>query len=145
AAAAHTGRRRVLAWFARGLATSAWVAITTAPITALHFHQVAAGGVVGNLLLTPVVELAALPLGLAGSALGDAGAPIVTLATWHVGLFVVAGGVLARGIPVGTIAIGSSLVAAALVATSLWLATRQRRGRSEVAAWLALCLLWAVA
>ena len=38
-----------------------------APITALHFHQVAAGGVIGNLVLTPVIELAALPLGLAGA------------------------------------------------------------------------------
>jgi len=36
------------AWLLRGLATSAWVTITTAPITAYHFQQVTPGGVVGT-------------------------------------------------------------------------------------------------
>ena len=60
-------------WLARGFRTSLWVAITTAPLTAFHFHQVAAGGVVGNLVLTPLVELVALPLALAGLVLHVAG------------------------------------------------------------------------
>ena len=64
------------AWLVRGVTTSAWVALTTAPITAYHFHQVAAGGVVGNLVLTPVVELVALPLGLAGLVVGEVVAPV---------------------------------------------------------------------
>ena len=36
---------------------------------------VAAGGVIGNVVLTPLVELVALPLALAGLVLGDVGAP----------------------------------------------------------------------
>src|SRR5262249_26282524 len=48
---AHGERRRgVLGWLVRGLASSAWIALTTAPLTAYHFHQVAAGGVLGNLV-----------------------------------------------------------------------------------------------
>ena len=66
-AGAASPARGVRGWLVRGIATSAWVAITTAPFTAFHFQQVAAGGVVGNLVLTPLVELVALPLGLAGA------------------------------------------------------------------------------
>src|SRR5205085_7475398 len=57
---------RALRWLVHGATTSAWIALTTAPITALHFQQVSGGGVIGNLLLTPLVELLALPLALAG-------------------------------------------------------------------------------
>lgn len=132
-------------WVRTGFATSAWVAITTAPLTALHFHQVAPGGVIGNLVLTPIVELFALPLGFAGVLLGDLGRPFVTAAVWIVARVDSLAGLLARVMPVGTIAIGASIVLIALVALGLWLASRPRRTRGELVAWLALCALWTLA
>jgi competence protein ComEC len=132
-------------WLRTGIATSAWVAITTAPLTALHFHQVAPGGVIGNLVLTPLVELVALPVGFAGVLLGDLGAPLVAVAVWLVGRVDALAGVLACVMPVGTIAIGSAIVMAGLVALSLWLSSRPRRRRGEWLAWLALCALWTLA
>jgi competence protein ComEC len=139
---------RIVAWLGRGLATSAWVAVTTAPITAFHFQQVAAGGVIGNLVLTPLVELCALPMGLAGAVLGIVGAPtawLVSLAASIVGVVDRGAGLLATAVPVGTIAIASAHVMAALVVLSLWLASRRPRARIDLAAWLALCVVWGVA
>lgn len=131
---------RAAAWLARGIATSAWVALATAPITALHFHQVAIGGVAGNLVLTPLVELIALPLGLAGVVLRIA--PLAIAATWIVHAVDVLAGLLAQATPLGTIAIGSPLVMTVLVVLSIGLAARARRGRIDVLAWLALCAIW---
>jgi competence protein ComEC len=132
--------RGVRGWLVRGFTTSAWVAITTAPITAFQFHQVAAGGVIGNLALTPVVELVALPLGLAGVLVGAT--PLVTAAAWLVGLADRGAGLLAEVTPVGHVAIAGATTMAILVVLSLWIATRPQR-RGLVAAWLALCLVWA--
>jgi competence protein ComEC len=136
------GRRGIRGWLVRGLSTSAWVAITTAPITAYHFHQVAAGGVIGNLVLTPVVELVALPLGLAGVVLGAA--PAIAAASWIVGLADRGAGLLAQITPVGHVAVASALAMAVLVALSLAIATRTIPRSRAAAAWLALCLVWAV-
>ena len=90
ALAALSRLARTGAWLARGAMTSAWVALTTAPITAYHFHQVAAGGVIGNLVLTPLVELVALPLALAGLVIGEVvpalGGAVVHVAAWLVAL-----------------------------------------------------------
>ncbi|MEZ4367603.1 MAG: ComEC/Rec2 family competence protein [Kofleriaceae bacterium] len=65
------GGPRVGGWLRRGvgvvgrlLAASAWVTAATAPITAAHFHEIAWGGVVGNLVVTPVLELAEIPVTL---------------------------------------------------------------------------------
>jgi competence protein ComEC len=141
-------RSRLARWLVRGLATSAWVAITTAPITALHFQQVAAGGVIGNLVLTPLVELCALPLGLAGAVLGALGAPtgwLVSIATMLVGVVDRGAALLSTGVPVGTIAIASAPIMAALVVLSLWLASRGQRSRRDVVTWVALCIIWGVA
>ncbi len=137
-------RRGIRGWLVRGLATSAWVALTTAPITAYHFHQVAAGGVIGNLVLTPIVEVIALPLALAGLVLGGIGTPLVRLAAWLVGLVDDLAGVLAHVTPVGTIAIASATLVAVAVALSLWLAARRAHTRRELAAWLVLCAAWAL-
>lgn len=136
------GDRRIVRWIARGVVTSAWVAIATAPITALHFHQVAVGGVVGNLVLTPLLELVALPVGLAGVVLGDAGAPLVDAAVWIVRLVDELARLLALGTPTGTIAIGSQLVMTALVVLAVWLASRARRTRLDMIGWLSLCVVW---
>jgi len=145
---ALTRRGRVTRWLARGIATSLWVAIATAPVTAYHFHQVAAGGVIGNLVLTPILELVALPLGLVGLVVGAAwpalGAVLLRIAAWTVGLVDQLAGVLARITPVGTIAVASAVVMAALVALSLWLVARPR-GRGSVLAWIAMCVVWTCA
>ena len=140
-----TRRARIAAWVVRGIATSAWIALTTAPLTAFHFQQVAAGGIVGNLVLTPPVELIALPLALAGIVLGPLGAPLIRAATWIVTVVDDAAGLLARVTPVGHIAVATMSVMAILVVISLWLAARSRRTRLDAIAWSALCLAWLVA
>jgi competence protein ComEC len=138
--------RGVRGWLMRGLVSSTWVAITTAPLTAYHFHQVAAGGVLGNLILTPPVELVALPLGLAGAVLGIA--PAIAAASWIVGLADRGAGLLAEVTPIGHVVIASAAAMAALVALSLALAALSgRRGPGAVlrrALWLALCLGWSL-
>ncbi len=71
-AAAPGGRVAGAGWrgkLVRALGTSAAVTAATAPITAWHFHEVSFGGVIGNLVATPLVELVVIPLGLAGMAL----------------------------------------------------------------------------
>ncbi len=136
---------RLIRWLANAATASAWIAITTAPITALHFHQVAAGGVLGNLLLTPIVELAVLPIGLAGALLGDIGAPLVDVAAWLVARVDDAAGVLSHAMPVGAIALGSPHVAAALVTLALWLCQQRRRTRVDIAMWTIVCAAWALA
>jgi len=148
--------RRTGGWLARGFRTSLWVAITTAPLTAFHFHQVAAGGVVGNLVLTPLVELVALPLALAGLVLHVQ--VLVTVAAWLVGRVDDLAGLLAHVVPVGSIAIASPIVTAVLVVLALVLASgppgpslgqwyRVTVSPRLVAGglWLALCAIWAIA
>src|SRR6185436_14668811 len=101
------GRRGIRGWLVRGLSVSAWVAITTAPLTAYHFHQVAAGGVIGNLVLTPVIELVALPLGLVGAVFDIA--PAVVAASWIVGIADRGAAALAVITPVGHVAVAGAL------------------------------------
>jgi competence protein ComEC len=136
-------RRGLRGWVERGFVTSTWIAITTAPITAFHFQQVAAGGVVGNLVLTPIVELVALPLALAGLAIGW-DAP-VQLASWLVAQVDRGAALLAHVTPTGHVAVAGGATLAALVALSLVLAARDvptRRSWLHVACWIALCLTW---
>ncbi len=71
--------RRYVAGLVKAVRTSLAVTLATAPITAWHFHEIAVGGVVGNLVATPLIELVTIPIGLAGlvmslvsSALGGA-------------------------------------------------------------------------
>jgi len=135
-------------WLREGVATSAWVALVTAPLTAYHFHQIQPGGVVGNLILTPLLELLALPLGLAGLAIHTvwpaAGALAIRAAAWVVGLVDSIAGVLARFTPVGTVALASALTVAVLVGLALWLLTRDQRTRLDALAWIALACGWLV-
>jgi competence protein ComEC len=139
--AREAGARGVRGWLVRGFTTSAWVALTTAPITAYQFHQVAAGGVLGNLVLTPVVEFVALPLGLAGVLFGVP--PAIAAASWIVGVADRGAGLLAALTPVGHVVIASATTMTLLVALSLWIATRTgRSARAMAIAWLALCLGW---
>jgi competence protein ComEC len=136
------GPRGVRGWLVRGFSTSAWVALTTAPLTAYHFHQVAAGGVIGNLVLTPVIELVALPLGLAGAVFDIA--PTIVAASWIVGIADRGAAALAVITPVGHVAVAGVIAMTVLVALSLGIATRRLSGSHAAAAWLALCLVWAV-
>ncbi|MBX3161317.1 MAG: ComEC/Rec2 family competence protein [Deltaproteobacteria bacterium] len=137
-----TRRDRLAAWLGRGVATSAWIALATAPITAHYFQQVTPGGIAGNLVLTPPVELLALPLALAGVVLGW-DAPI-WLAAHLVGLVDTCAQALAAVAPVGEVAVASAPLVAVLVALSLWLAARPHRTRADAAAWLGLCLAWSL-
>ncbi|MCX5746225.1 MAG: DNA internalization-related competence protein ComEC/Rec2 [Proteobacteria bacterium] len=135
-----TSVRRIVAWLGRGIATSAWVALATAPITALQFQEVAIGGLVGNVVFAPILELVALPLALGGVVLGLA-LPI-RLASDVVGWIDRGVGVLAEGAPIGKVAIASPLVAAILVGLALALARTPRHRHALV---LATCLGWLVA
>ncbi|HEY4243871.1 MAG TPA: DNA internalization-related competence protein ComEC/Rec2 [Kofleriaceae bacterium] len=120
------------------LVASAWVTLTTAPLTAYHFQQIAIGGIVGNLVLAPAVELFALPAALLGLLLHWR-API-RAAAFVVGLADRGAGLLAQVAPVGRIAVASSITLVALLALSMWIAGKPRYPRL---AWLALCLAWA--
>ncbi|HSK03365.1 MAG TPA: ComEC/Rec2 family competence protein, partial [Kofleriaceae bacterium] len=137
------GARRggVVGWIARAASASAWISVTTAPITAYHFHEVAPFGVAGNVVLTPPVELLALPLALGGLAIGW-DAP-VRLATLVVELADGGAGLLAHVAPVGRVALTGALLPAALVALSLWIAGRPR-SRAAAVAWALLCVGWAL-
>lgn len=130
-------------WLVRGLVTTAWVTLATAPLTAYHFQQLAPGGLAGNLVLTPLLELIALPLALAG-VLVDWELP-VRIAIWLVGHVDAIAGWLEHVMPVGRIAIASGATVAALVAITLGLASRARRTRADVAGWVALCIGWSLA
>ena len=140
---------RIARWLREGIATSAWVVLVTAPLTAYHFHQIQPGGVIGNLELTPLLELVALPVGLAGLAVAAiwpaAGAVLIRIAAHVVGLVDTVAGGLARITPVGAVAVGSAIAAAVLVALSLWLLAREQRTRIDGLAWLALTCGWLVA
>ncbi len=140
---------KIGAWLARGAMTSAWLALATAPITAYHFHQVAAGGVIGNLVLTPIVELAALPLALAGLVVGELvpalGGALVHAAVWLVALVDRGAALLATAVPVGAVSVATAATLVVLVALSIALAVRRSATRLDAALWLALCVAWASA
>lgn len=54
-------------WLARTIRSSIAAWLATAPITAIHFGQIALAGPVANLVAVPATELCALPVGLAGA------------------------------------------------------------------------------
>jgi competence protein ComEC len=130
-------------WLLRGAITTVWVTLATAPLTAYHFHQLTPGGVVGNLILTPLLELAALPLALVG-IVTSWDLPI-RIATELVGAVDHVAGWLEHAMPVGRIAIESGGVVVALVALTLWLASRTKRSRADVIGWAVLCAAWTFA
>lgn len=145
--------RRGLAWLVHGVTSSAWVALVTAPLTAFHFHRVQPGGVLGNLLITPLVELAALPMGLLGLITGElwpaAGSSLIGAAVAVVAVADALARALQPWCPVGTVAIASPLVAVALWAAATIVAAmlcrRAARSGWTAAAWAAMCGLWLLA
>lgn len=128
-------------WIVRGISTSFWITIATAPLTAYHFHQVTPSGVVGNLVLTPLIELVALPVGLLGIALGSIGWPLVRVATEIVGFVDNAAEIGAQVAIIGRVAIASPIVLAGIVALSLALVVAKRRALG----WVVLCVVWSLA
>lgn len=63
-------------WLRATIGASAWVTASTAPITAAAFGEVAWGGVLGNAVVVPALELLVLPATLLALLLGDAGVPL---------------------------------------------------------------------
>ncbi|MDX2092801.1 MAG: DNA internalization-related competence protein ComEC/Rec2 [Kofleriaceae bacterium] len=132
----------VRGWLWRGLRTSTFVTLATAPITAYHFQQISLGGIVGNLVLTPLVEMVALPLALAGIAIGAVGAPLIHAATWIVTQVDRGAGLLAHVSIVGHVAVARGVVLVVLVGLSLLLVARRRRTWRDLVLWTALCGTW---
>ncbi|HEY4182439.1 MAG TPA: DNA internalization-related competence protein ComEC/Rec2 [Kofleriaceae bacterium] len=129
-------------WIKRGVVTSAWVTLSTAPLTALHFQQIAPAGIVGNLILTPLLEAVALPLALAGILLGPFGGPFIRIATELTALVDQGAALGAHTAIVGSVAVASATAAALLVVLSLVLAAVGPIKRRWIG-WLALCVVWA--
>lgn len=77
---------RVLGGLAGWLAVSALLAAALWPVTVLQFHQVPWLSVPANAVMIPLVGMAALPLGLAGAALGlvwpAGGGALMSMAAW---------------------------------------------------------------
>ena len=70
---------RILRWVKQGIFLTAVAFVVTAPLCAHHFALLAPAAPLGNLLLVPPVELAIVPLGLFGSALGALAPPVGAL------------------------------------------------------------------
>src|SRR4029079_7726990 len=68
--------RRALAWLWRFVAATLAATAATAPLVAHHFGEAARLSPLGNLALVPIVELAVVPVGLAGAVAGALWAPL---------------------------------------------------------------------
>ena len=88
--------RRVLAWLWRFVAATIAATAATAPLVAHHFGEVAPLSPLGNLALVPIVELAVVPVGLAGAAAGAIWPPLGRLPLAAAG-FAATGGARGRG------------------------------------------------
>jgi competence protein ComEC len=78
--------RRALAWLWRFIAATIAATAATAPLVAHHFGEVAPLSPLGNLALVPIVELAVVPVGLAGAAAGAIWPPLGKLPLAAAGL-----------------------------------------------------------
>ena len=78
--------RRALAWLWRFVAATLAATAATAPLVAHHFGEVAPLSPLGNLALVPIVELAVVPVGLAGAVAGALWAPLGKLPLAAAGL-----------------------------------------------------------
>ena len=123
---------RVVAGVGRAVIASAWVTAATAPITAAAFGEVAWGGVAGNLVVTPVVELVVIPATLIGLALAAAlpglGLAVIAVAVALTAAVDAITALLATVTPVVAVVPPAPLELA--LATAAWLAPFQAyRGR----------------
>jgi competence protein ComEC len=76
---------RASRWLGRGLAATAAAFAVTGPLCAHHFAELAPASPLGNLLLVPLVELAIVPLGLLGAALGATWSALGLVPLWLAG------------------------------------------------------------
>jgi competence protein ComEC len=133
-----------IAWaVARAIATSTAVTLATAPITAAHFHQLSYGGVIGNLIVTPMLELAAIPLGLLALAVAavasPAAGPLLDLAIAIAGVGAAIVRALAAWTPSLAVAPPTSLeLAAAAAVYAAWALARRGHLRGGRAVMLAV-------
>ena len=83
---ARSRLRRGVGNVIHALLASLAVTWATTPITALAFQQLAWGGLLGNLIVTPICELAMIPIALIGLLLSSLwsplGAPLLRVAVW---------------------------------------------------------------
>ena len=86
--AEHTPRpmRRAAAAIAGYLAVSFWALIGVAPLTAYHFNQFSAVGVIANSIVVPIMAIGGVICGLVACAIGVVapalGAPLLIAAGW---------------------------------------------------------------
>jgi competence protein ComEC len=86
--AEHTSRRlpRAVAAIAAYLAVSFWALIGVAPLTAYHFNQFSAIGVIANSVVVPIMAIGGVICGLSACAIGmiapAEGAPLLIGAGW---------------------------------------------------------------
>jgi len=78
--------RRLVGWLWRFVAATVAATAATAPLVAHHFGEVAPLSPLGNLALVPIVELAVVPIGLAGAAGGAIWPPLGKLPLAAAGL-----------------------------------------------------------
>lgn len=141
--------RAAARWAGRGVVSSAWVVVVTSGITAYHFQQVQPGGVVGNLLVTPLLELGALPLGLAGLGVWElssvGGETLWAAAASLVGAADALAAWLCALCPVGEVGVAAPTVAVALVAAAATTCLLSAARRWRYAGILASMALWQLA
>jgi competence protein ComEC len=117
---------------------SVLTAVATAPFTALAFGQIAAAGVVTNLVAVPLVSTAVLPLGLAGAALAGlwpgGGAALAELAAYAAAAVVRFSAAVAAAIPPWPSPPPAPLELAVLAAIAAGLGAAARARRPRVAA-----------
>ncbi|MEZ4400901.1 MAG: DNA internalization-related competence protein ComEC/Rec2 [Kofleriaceae bacterium] len=138
--------RRALAALGGAVRVSWAVTLTTAPITAWHFGEVALGGVIGNLFVGPALELLALPVALVGAVLGGlsstVGGALIDLAVVVAALTARAVAALAAWTPSLRVRAPTALeVAAMSTLAAAWVAARRGRGGRAVAAVAAVAAL----
>ena len=144
--------RRVAHAVRRAIATSWAVTLATAPITAWHFGEVSLGGVIGNLVAGPAIELAAIPLGLLGLAASaiapGLGGPVLDLAIAIAGATARVIAAIAVWTPTLVVRAPTAIelaACAALYAAWAWSRSAPGRGARALAAVaaIALCGSWA--
>jgi len=124
-------------WLVRAVQASLATTLVTAPIVAVHFGEVSVVGVLVNLIAVPLVEIAVVPVGLAGAVLGlwspSAGGFVVAVAAAAARMVSVLAGAAATWVPMVAGPRGVFEGAACVVA-GLWVARWQRPGNRALVA-----------
>ncbi len=110
---------------------SAAATLATAPITALHFGQIAPMGLLSNVVAVPLTELAIVPIGLCGAVLELAGwgAPLLHVAGFLASLLLALVRGLSRWAPVIEVAAPSRLLLAACALGAAWVVAAEQGRR----------------